>query len=87
MRASTWNFRLKGADYYPWQQNLFREDPYHISDGHATVTDAPGWGVEINSSWLADSILSNQRVRKLTELVSVFMLVPYRFAACFRLNP
>ena len=48
-------FSIEGADYYPWQQNLFREDPYHISDGHATVTDAPGWGVEINSSWLADS--------------------------------
>ncbi len=48
-------FSIEGADYYPWQQNLFREDPYHISDGYATVTGAPGWGVEINSSWLADS--------------------------------
>ncbi len=49
-------FSIEGADYYPWQQNLFREYPYHISDGHATLTDAPGWGVENNWSWLADSI-------------------------------
>ncbi|MDA9271510.1 mandelate racemase/muconate lactonizing enzyme family protein, partial [Planktomarina sp.] len=25
-------------------------------DGHARVTDAPGWGVEINPEWLAQSI-------------------------------
>jgi L-alanine-DL-glutamate epimerase-like enolase superfamily enzyme len=45
-------FSIEGEDYYPWQQNLFVEDPYTIVDGHATVTDAPGWGVEINPAWL-----------------------------------
>jgi L-alanine-DL-glutamate epimerase-like enolase superfamily enzyme len=45
-------FSIEGEDYYPWQQNLFVEDPYSIVDGHATVTDAPGWGVEINPAWL-----------------------------------
>lgn len=46
---------IEGADYYPWQQGLFTSDPYAIEDGHATVTDAPGWGVEIAPDWLARS--------------------------------
>lgn len=46
-------FSIEGPDYYPWQAGLFRNDPYRIVDGHATVTDAPGWGVEINPDWLA----------------------------------
>ena len=29
------------------------DQPYAITDGHATVTDAPGWGVTINPEWLA----------------------------------
>lgn len=45
-------FSIEGADYYPWQEGLFLGDPYRIVDGHATVTDAPGWGVEINPDWL-----------------------------------
>lgn len=45
-------FSIEGADYYPWQEGLFLGDPYRIEDGHATVTDAPGWGVEINPDWL-----------------------------------
>ena len=45
-------FSIEGADYYPWQQDLFVKCPYDIDDGHATVTDAPGWGVEINPEWL-----------------------------------
>lgn len=46
-------FSIEGADYYPWQEGLFLGDPYRIDSGHATVTDAPGWGVEINPDWLA----------------------------------
>lgn len=49
-------FSIEGADYYPWQQDLFVQSPYEITDGHATVTEAPGWGVEINPDWLAKSI-------------------------------
>ena len=45
-------FSIEGADYYPWQEGLFLGDPYRIEDGHATVTDAPGWGVEISPDWL-----------------------------------
>jgi len=46
-------FSIEGLDYYPWQHGLFANDPYKIEDGHATVTDAPGWGVDINPDWLA----------------------------------
>jgi L-alanine-DL-glutamate epimerase-like enolase superfamily enzyme len=45
-------FSIEGADYYPWQQDLFLGDPYRIENGCATVPDAPGWGVEINPAWL-----------------------------------
>ena len=48
-------FSIEGADYYPWQQDLFVETPYTIESGHARVTDKPGWGVEINPEWLAQS--------------------------------
>ncbi len=48
-------FSIEGLDYYPWQDQLFVEDPYLITDGHATVTDAPGWGVQINPNWLDKS--------------------------------
>lgn len=48
-------FSIEGPEYYPWQQELFVEDPYPIRDGKATVTDRPGWGVEIRPEWLAKS--------------------------------
>ncbi|GAB4359586.1 MAG: galactarate dehydratase [Kiloniellaceae bacterium] len=48
-------FSIEGEDYYPWQDGLFVEDPYGIDDGHAIVTDAPGWGVEVHPEWLARS--------------------------------
>ncbi len=48
-------FSIEGADYYPWQEDLFVESPYTIEDGHARVSDKPGWGVEINPHWLAKS--------------------------------
>jgi len=46
-------FSIEGPDYYPWQYGLFVESPYAIEEGHATVTDAPGWGIEIHPEWLA----------------------------------
>ena len=46
-------FAIEGADYYPWQYDLFVRDPYEITDGKATVTDAPGWGFDLNPDWLA----------------------------------
>lgn len=48
-------FSIEGLDYYPWQEDLFIADPFAITDGKATVTDAPGWGAEINPEWLARS--------------------------------
>jgi L-alanine-DL-glutamate epimerase-like enolase superfamily enzyme len=45
-------FSIEGEDYYPWQDGLFVDDPYTITDGKATVTDAPGWGIEISPAWL-----------------------------------
>ncbi len=46
-------FSIEGPDYYPWQEGFFAELPYGIEDGHATVTDAPGWGAEIHPDWIA----------------------------------
>jgi len=43
---------IEGADYYPCQQGLFRNDPYAVVDGHVTIPTAPGWGAEINPAWL-----------------------------------
>ncbi len=48
-------FSIEGKDYYPWQEGLFVETPYGIEDGHARVSDAPGWGIEISPDWLAKS--------------------------------
>ena len=48
-------FSIEGDDYYPWQRDLFRNDPYRIKDGKVVVTDAPGWGIELNPEWLAKS--------------------------------
>ena len=48
-------FSIEGADYYPWQQHLFLEDPYSVDDGKVTISDMPGWGIEIRSDWLEKS--------------------------------
>ena len=45
-------FSIEGRDYYPWQEGLFRGDPYRVEDDMATVPDTPGWGVEIEPAWL-----------------------------------
>lgn len=45
-------FSIEGPDYYPWQHGLFLGDPYRIEDGHAMISDAPGWGVEIDPDFL-----------------------------------
>lgn len=48
-------FSIEKEDYYPWQQNLFANDPFVIEGGRATVTDEPGWGAIINPKWLEDA--------------------------------
>ena len=51
---------IEGEDYYPWQQDLFMNDPFLVQDGKVTISDAPGWGIEINQNWLntADYFIS-----------------------------
>ncbi|MBV8909527.1 MAG: mandelate racemase/muconate lactonizing enzyme family protein [Gammaproteobacteria bacterium] len=46
---------IEGTDYYPWQQGLFVEDPYRVTDGQVTIPSSPGWGVEVDPQWLAAS--------------------------------
>lgn len=48
-------FSIEGLDYYPWQNGLFVGSPYAINDGYATVSEEPGWGVEVSPEWLARS--------------------------------
>lgn len=46
-------FSIEGADYYPWQQDLFLGDPYRVEAGCVQIPEAPGWGVDVNPAWLA----------------------------------
>ena len=43
---------IEGPDYYPWQEGLFRGDPFAVDGGHVQIPEAPGWGVEISPDWL-----------------------------------
>lgn len=57
---------IEGDDYYPWQRGLFTSDPFRVEEGHVTIPDAPGWGVDIAPGWLerarhADSALDSFR--------------------------
>jgi L-alanine-DL-glutamate epimerase-like enolase superfamily enzyme len=45
-------FSIEGPDYYPWQEGLFLDAPYDVTDGQVTVPDRPGWGIEIDPAWL-----------------------------------
>ena len=47
---------IEGEDYYPWQQDLFLDNPFKIENGCVTVTDKPGWGIDINPEWLNNSV-------------------------------
>jgi len=45
-------FSIEGPDYYPWQDGLFRGDPFKVTDGQVQIPQGPGWGVEIAPAWL-----------------------------------
>lgn len=44
-------FSIEGPDYYPWEQGLLRNPP-QARDGMVAIPSGPGWGVEIEPSWL-----------------------------------
>ena len=44
-------FSIEGADYYPWQYGIY-EPALVAADGKVQITEAPGWGVEINPGFL-----------------------------------
>ena len=46
---------IEGEDYYPWQQDLFLNEPFAVENGCVTVTDQPGWGINLNPEWLNSS--------------------------------
>ncbi len=46
-------FSIEGEDYYPWQQDLFLDNPFKVENGCVTVSEKPGWGVEINPEWIS----------------------------------
>ena len=57
-------FSIEGPDYYPWQEGLFVSSPYEIDNGHVTVGEAPGWGVEIDPEWLVRSTYQSSELEK-----------------------
>ena len=44
-------FSIEGADYYPWQYNIY-EPALVAKDGKVQIPEAPGWGIEINPEFL-----------------------------------
>ncbi|WP_127902918.1 mandelate racemase/muconate lactonizing enzyme family protein [Solirhodobacter olei] len=48
-------FSIEGPDYYPWQEGLFTTWPYSVRDGHVTIGEEPGWGLEPHPDWLSRS--------------------------------
>ena len=49
-------FSIEGDDYYPWQRDLFLGDPFAVEAGQLRVSDAPGWGIEVNPAWLEQAV-------------------------------
>mgnify|MGYP000005106249 CR=1 FL=1 len=47
-------YSIEGLDYYPWQAGIFSPD-YEIKAGRLQLPQNPGWGVEIDPMWLANS--------------------------------
>ncbi len=45
-------FTIEGAEYYPWQDRIFAPG-FEIRDGDLLLSDAPGWGIEVDPEWIA----------------------------------
>ena len=48
-------FSIERDDYYPWQRNLFRTNPFAIENGQVEISDAPGWGIDVHPDWLSQA--------------------------------
>lgn len=44
-------FAIEEDDYYPWQYDVYHDLPIAV-DGKVAIPDGPGWGIEVNQSWL-----------------------------------
>ena len=47
-------FSIEPTDYYPWQEGLFTP-ALEARNGRVQIPEGPGWGVEINPTWLASA--------------------------------
>ncbi|MCP3686975.1 MAG: mandelate racemase/muconate lactonizing enzyme family protein [Gammaproteobacteria bacterium] len=47
-------YSIEDLNYYPWQDRIFTPG-YLIENGRILLSDAPGWGIEVNPDWLASS--------------------------------
>lgn len=47
-------YSIEGLDYYPWQTGVFSPN-YLIKEGRLQLPQTPGWGVEIDTQWLANA--------------------------------
>lgn len=44
-------FSIEGEEYYPWQYGIYEPMP-EARNGKINISGEPGWGIQINESWL-----------------------------------
>jgi L-alanine-DL-glutamate epimerase-like enolase superfamily enzyme len=44
-------YSIEPLAYYPWQEGIF-SPALQVQDGRVQIPEAPGWGVEVNPTWL-----------------------------------
>ena len=71
---------IEGRDYYPWQEGLFVNDPYRVTDGHVTIPSEPGWGAEVNPAVAGAGRISAQQPVALTFVSTTGPAPPARAA-------
>ena len=49
-------YSIEGPYNQQWADSLFIERPYEVREGHVTVSDAPGWGIEVSPAFLAGAV-------------------------------
>ena len=47
-------FSIEEDDYYPWQYGVYKAFPVAV-DGKVQIPEGPGWGIEVEPSWLEQS--------------------------------